>query len=294
MSTSSRPFRFGVVLISEGCSRDEWVNKCRRAEALGYDVILAPDHLNLTSPFPSVVLAAEATQRPRVGTYVLNAGFHNSTLLARDIATLDQFVDGRLEVGLGTGYVEWEFTRAGLPFGTPGSRVDRLESAVAELDRLLADPEHAKPAQSPRPPLLVGGHGDRVLRLAARNAEIVSFVGAQFRAKHGRMVVATADEMVERVRFVREAAGQRADELEFNVLSKATVITDNPLSAVDQLRRFGPELDDRTLLDVPVIGVGTPRQIAEKLHRNRDVYGISYTTVMEQSMEAFGQVINVL
>jgi len=292
--TSERPFRFGVVLISEGCSRSEWVNKCRRAEDLGYDVILAPDHLNLTSPFPSVVLAAEATQRPRVGTYVLNASFHNSALLARDIATLDQFVEGRLEVGLGTGYVEWEHTRAGVPFGSPGSRVDRLAETVTRLDQLLTDPDHAKPAQSPRPPLMVGGHGDRVLRLAARQAEIVSFVGAQFQARHGRMVVATAEQMAERVAFVRQAAGQRADQLEFNLLSKATIITAHPASAVDQLRRFGPELDDQQLLDIPVVGVGTVRQIAEKLHRTREVYGISYTTVNEQWMDAFGQVINVL
>ena len=131
----NRPFRFGVVLISEGCSREAWVAKSRRAEDLGYDVISAPDHLNLTSPFPSVVLTAENTTRPRVGTYVLNTAFHNHTLLARDLATLDQFTGGRLEIGLGTGYVEWEFTSTGVPFGSPGARVDRLESAVAMVIR---------------------------------------------------------------------------------------------------------------------------------------------------------------
>lgn len=291
MSESRPSLRFGVVLISEGCSRAEWVAKCRRAEALGYDVIAAPDHLNLTSPFPSVVLAAECTERPRVGTYVLNASFHNRTLLARDVATLDQFVEGRLEVGLGTGYVEWEFDRAEVPFGRPGSRVDRLAATVTSLDRLLTDPEQPKSVQRPRPPLLVGGHGDRVLRLAARNAEIVSFVGAQFDPAYGRMTVATAEQMLERVDYVRRCAGDRMTGLELNILSKATLLTTDRTAAVAELRRFGPELSPAELLAAPPILVGSPADIAEKLRENRDRYGITYTTVMENSMESFGRVI---
>ncbi|WP_025359826.1 TIGR03621 family F420-dependent LLM class oxidoreductase [Kutzneria albida] len=294
MDTSRAPLRFGVVLISEGCGRAEWVAKCRRAEELGYDVVAAPDHVNLTSPFPSVVLAAEATERPRIGTYVLNASFHNPRLLARDIATMDQFLDGRLEIGLGTGYVQWEFEDAGVPFGSPGSRVDRLEHAVVELDRLLTDPELPKSVQRPRPPLLVGGHGNRVLRLAAQRAEVVSFVGAQFDPKYGRMTIATAEQMRERVRFVRAAAGERADQLEFNVLSKATLLTKDRAAAVEQLRRFGPELSEEDLLGAPVIGVGTAADIAEKVRENNEVYGISYTTVMENAMESFGKVIELL
>lgn len=287
-STSPRPFRFGVVLISEGCSRADWVDKCRRAEDLGYDVVAAPDHLNLTSPFPSVVLAAEATRRVQVGTYVLNAAFHNPALLARDVSTLDRFVDGRLEVGLGTGYVEWEFERTAIPFGSPGSRVDRLEAVVRELDRPQADPERDG---EDRPRMLVGGHGDRVLRLAAERAEVVSFVGAQYRAEHGRMVIATAEQMRERVAFTRAAAGPRAAELEFNILSKATVLTTDRAAAVPGLRRFGPHLSDEQILAAPTISVGTAAQIAEELQCDRELLGISYITVMEPALETFGKVI---
>jgi probable F420-dependent oxidoreductase len=283
-----RPFRFGVVLISEGCTRAEWAAKCRRAEDLGYDVVAAPDHLNLTSPFPSVVLAAESTARVGVGTYVLNASFHNPVLLARDVATLDQFVDGRLEVGLGTGYVEWEFERTGVGFGTPGSRVDRLETAVRELERPRDDLD--RPGAK-RPRLLLGGHGDRVLRLAARHADVVSFVGARFRAEHGRMVIATAEQMRERVAFTRAAAGARAGELELNILSKATVLTRDRAGAVPALRRFGPHLSDEQILDAPTISVGTADRIADELRRDREQLGISYITVMEQAMEPFGEVI---
>ncbi len=283
-----RPFRFGVVLISEGCTRAEWVAKCRRAEDLGYDVVSAPDHLNLTSPFPSVVLAAEATRHVQVGTYVLNAAFHNPALLARDVATLDRFVDGRLEVGLGTGYVAWEFERTGIPFGSPGSRVDRLEAAVHRLDDSPADPDRAGKA---RPRMLVGGHGDRVLRLAAERAEVVSFVGARYRAEHGRMVIATAEQMRERVAFTRAAAGARAADLELNILSKATVLTRDRAGAVPALRRFGPHLPDEQILAAPTISVGTAGQIAEELERDRQTLGISYITVMEHALEDFGRVI---
>ncbi|MEU4521331.1 TIGR03621 family F420-dependent LLM class oxidoreductase [Amycolatopsis sp. NPDC024027] len=289
-----RPFRFGVVLMSEGCSREEWVAKSRRAEDLGYDVISAADHLNLTSPFPSVLLTAENTTRPRVGTYVLNAAFHNHTLLARDLATLDQFTSGRLEIGIGTGYVEWEFTSAGVPFGSPGTRVDRLESAVTEIDRALGDAGHPKPVQLPRPPLLVGGHGDRVLRLAARRAETVSLTGAKFNPAYGRMTIATADQMDERVAYVRACAGHRATDVELNLLSKATLLTTDRGAAVEQLRRFGPDLAEDELLGAPTVLVGTPADVTAKLHENRDRYGISYTTIMENSMENFGKVIEAV
>ncbi len=282
----NKDFRFGVVLISEGCSRTEWVAKCRRAEDLGYDVISAPDHLNLTSPFPSVQLAAEVTERPRIGTYVLNACFHNPVLLGRDLRTLDDFLDGRLEVGVGTGYVEGEFAEAGIEFGSPGSRVDRLDRALDEI--------HAAFRERHRPPLLVGGHGNRVLGIAARKAEIVSFVGAKFQPKYGRMTIATAQQMLERVSYVREAAGDRASTLEFNLLSKATVLTGDRHTGVESLRRYGPELSTEELLEAPTLFVGTAAHIAEQVHELRDTYGISYVTVLEHALEPFGEVIEHL
>lgn len=110
----ARPFRFGVNLMSPAPA-GEWRAKCRRAEELGYDVILAPDHLGMPAPFPALVAAAEATERPRLGTFVLNAGFWNPALLAREVATTDALTDGRLELGLGTGYVQAEHETAGLP-----------------------------------------------------------------------------------------------------------------------------------------------------------------------------------
>lgn len=206
-----RSFRFGVSLIHPSPA-EEWRAKCRRAEELGYDVILVPDHLGMPAPFPALVAAAEATERPRLGTFVLNAGFWNPALLAREVATTDALTGGRLELGLGAGYVRAEHDTADLPWGSPGERVDHLRRTVEELDRLLGSGEQQpQPAQKPRVPLLIGGNGDRVLRLSAQHADIAAFGGAYAdpTSTTGRLVPITAerfDERVARYRGSRRAA----------------------------------------------------------------------------------------
>lgn len=285
-----RPFRFGVCLIAEGRSRTDYVHACRRAEDLGYDLVAAADHVNLCSPLPAVQLAADVTSRVRVGTYVLNASFHEPALLRRDVATLDHFTDGRLEVGLGTGYVPWEFDAVGRPWAPARERVDRLEAA---LQALVAEPDLDvyRPAQSPRPPLLVGGNGDRVLGLAARYADTVGLVGTTFRPELGRMDLLDRAGLADRVKHVCSAAGDRVGDLRLDVLAKATVITDDPASAVVRLRRYGRSLSDEQLLDLPSLWVGSLDAIAEQMHRHREELGISSITVMEHDLEAFGRVI---
>ncbi|WP_157251783.1 TIGR03621 family F420-dependent LLM class oxidoreductase [Nonomuraea typhae] len=275
--------RFGVVLITEGCSKTEWTGKCRRAEDLGFDVVAVPDHLNLLAPFPCAVLAAEATIRPKIGTYVLNTSFYHPALLARDVATTRQLVGDRLELGLGSGYVRAEFEKAGIPFGTAASRADRLESVVKELDAALGDT---------MPPLMIGGHGDRILRLAAERAQTVSFTGAPYRAEYGRTALVDADALAERVAFVRAAAGGRA--LELNLLPKATVITRDRRAGLDGLRRYAPDLTTEQLLEVPTLLAGTPAQLAEQVLRDSERYGFAYYTVIEAAMEDFGRIIQRL
>src|SRR4051812_48945381 len=141
MTAGVKPFRFGVNMVAPE-SRAAWIEKCRKAEELGYDVLGVADHLGMPAPFPALVLAAENTKRVRLNTFVLNAGFYNPVLLARDITGTDQLTDGRFEVGLGAGYVKAEFDAAGIPWPTPRQRVDHLERTIKELKRLYADPEH--------------------------------------------------------------------------------------------------------------------------------------------------------
>lgn len=292
MATADGALRFGVVLISTADTRAAWVDKCRRAESLGYDVIAVPDHLNLLGPFPSAMLAAEATERPRIGTYVLNACFHNGALLARDVATTDHFTEGRLELGVGTGYVEAEFTATGIPFGTPGSRVDRLEALLDELETRFAHGGQPRPLQRPGPPLLIGGHGDRVLRLAARRADIVSLTGAAYRPEYGRTALVPADELLRKVKLVRAAAGTAKREL--NALVKAVTLTGDRRSAAEAVRRYGPDLSTDRLLELPALLLGTPAQIAEQIRAHAETFGITYFTVMEPALEDFGKVIEIL
>ncbi len=118
-----RDFRFGVGMSSAE-SRAAWADKCRRAEELGFDVLLTGDHLGMVAPFPAMVAAAAATERARVGTFTLNAGFWNPTLLAREVVTADQLTGGRLELGLGAGHMKYEFDAAGIPWKPHPERVE--------------------------------------------------------------------------------------------------------------------------------------------------------------------------
>lgn len=286
------PFRFGVNMTVPA-GRDAWMGKCRHAEDLGYDVIGVADHLGMPAPFPALVLAAEATERVALCSYVLNTSFYNPTLLAREIAGTDQFTGGRLELGLGTGYIKAEFDAAGLPFPGPGARIEHLERTVEELRRLFGESE-PKPAQVPGPPLLIGGQGDRMLRLAAREADIVGLTGASFSRDGSSATVATAEEMEARVALVREAAGDRADDVELNLLIQKVLVTEDRESALAALQAFAPEMTAEQLDAVPILLVGTVEQIADQLREQRKRYGFTYITVLETDVAEFAPVLELL
>ncbi|MFE2600416.1 TIGR03621 family F420-dependent LLM class oxidoreductase [Streptomyces sp. NPDC059396] len=288
----TRPFRFGVNMVTPDAG-EVWRRRCARAEELGYDVILVPDHLGMVAPFPALVAAAEATERPRLGTFVLNTAFWNPALLAREIATMDALTGGRLEVGIGTGYVREEHDRAGLEFLPPRERVDLLSRTVDELDRFLADETHLpRPAQRPRPPLLIAGNGDRVLRLAAERAEIAAFTGG--RSTEDGIRVLTAEELDERVAAYQGFAAGRAEPAELNLLLQLVAVTTDPEAAVQGLRPLVPDLSEAEILDLPLVAVGTAKEIAALLRERRARFGFSYLTVLDPYMEAFAPVIEEL
>lgn len=286
----ARDFRFSVNLLA-ACGRAEWVEKARTAESAGYDVIMVPDHLGMPAPFSSLLLAAEVTERPRIASFVLNVAFYHPALLAREVAGLDQYTGGRLDLGLGTGYVEAEFEAAGIAFGTPGERVDRLEHTIRELDRLLADPKHEpKPFQTPRPPLLIAGAGNRILRLAAEHAAIVGHPGIR---KAGVMAAGDTAKLAERVAYANEAAGSR--DVEHNLLLQAVAITDDPRTAVQAFKPFAPDFTDEQLIDdAPLVQVGTAKEIADRLRHVSDQTGVTHFTVLEANMTDFAAVIEEL
>jgi probable F420-dependent oxidoreductase len=273
-------FRFGVNMVAPA-SRSEWVDKCRKVEDRGYDVICVADHLEMPSPFPALTLAAEVTERPKLCPYVLNAPFYNPTLLARDVLTTKQLTDGRLELGIGAGYVKAEFEKAGIPWQSGGRRIDQLERTLDELDSLDL-------------PLLIGGWGDRTLRLAAARADTISFTGAAVDREGKVRGLANLAGLTERVEFVRAALGEREVEVELNVLVQLVAITDDRAGLLEKFQPYGPDLSVEELGEVPTLLVGTPEQIAEQLREHREKLGLTYITVLENSLDTFGPVIELL
>ncbi|MGW5111276.1 TIGR03621 family F420-dependent LLM class oxidoreductase [Nocardia sp. NPDC004123] len=287
------PFRFGVNLLAPA-SRPEWIEKCRRAEGLGYDVIGVPDHLGLPAPFPALMLAADVTERPRLNTFVLNTPFYNPVLLARDVAGLDQLTGGRFELGLGAGYVRAEFEAAGMPFPPAGRRVAHLAETVTTLRRLYADPEYQpRPAQPSGPPLLVAGWGERALRLAAEHADIVAFTGASS-ADSGLLTLADADSTAKKTDYVRGLLGNRAGAVEFNLLVQGIAAPADREAAVAYLTEHLPFGYTGAPEDLPVLLVGTAAQMAEVLRERRERFGFNYITVLEHNMDRFAPLIELL
>lgn len=309
--TYKRPFRFGVSTLA--ASRAEWIGKAQQAEALGFSTLLVPDHLfGPLAPLSALAAAAEATSTIRLGTFVLGNDFRHPVMLAREAATIDVLSEGRLELGLGTGWLRTDYTQSGIPFDPPGIRVSRLEEAVHVIKGMFADEPltfsgtyytvdnldgQPKPLQRPRPPILIGGGSKRMLSIAAREADIVS-VNVRTTAEGWTDPASdNADATQEKVDWVREAAGDRFADLELNILVTSSMVIDNRRHGaqriLDQWRIPGPRPSVDELLALPSTLIGTVDQIVEELQERRERYGISYIVVREP-IEQFAPVIERL
>ena len=303
-----RDFRFSSNIFGVP-SAGAFAERCRQIERLGYDTVFAPDHLGAPAPFPLLIAAADATERLRVGTLVLNVCFWNPALLAREVATTDILTDGRLELGLGAGHMKWEFDQAGIRWEPFGARADRLAATIRDLRRSFTEDLQELPGgRSPRPvqrrgfsgsgpPLIVGGTGNRILEIAAEHADVVAIAGVyQVKGQPpGTFRLATAAEADERVRYVRARAGERSGDIEWHVLIQMVVQTDNRLATAKEMSgELGTDVTLDAVLDTPFLLFGTVEEMAEQLIRNRDRYGFSYITVHEPYLEAFAPVIECL
>jgi probable F420-dependent oxidoreductase len=293
-------FRTGVSATTPAASRKEWVDRVRRLDDQGHDVLLMPDHLGLWPPFTPLVAAAEASDRLRFGTLVLNNEFWNPVLLAREAAAVDVLTGGRLELGLGAGHAALEFAASGITYDPPGVRVGRLAEAVPLVRRLLAGEAvnhdgafHLEGANlglataQSQVPVMVGGNGDRVLRIAAEHADIVGLVGftSGTGLVHTDLSHFTWDGLADRIAHVRRCAGPRFDGLELSVLVQRVTIADAPRVAAEEFAGGG-DVDVDTLLDSPFALFGSGAAIAERLERLRAEHGVTYVTTFEHSAEA--------
>lgn len=305
---SDRPFRFGVQLRG-ATSGQEWRAKCRRAEALGYDTLAVADHFPRgLGPFAALATAAAATDRIRVGAFVFANDFRHPAVLAKEAATLDLLSDGRLEVGIGAGWLRAEYEATGIPFDRAGVRIERLAEAIPLIKRLWTEDNVTaqgrfyqatdltitpRPVQAPHPPVMVGGGGQRVLSLAARHAEIVALnPRATPEGVPDRRDI-TAEATARKLAWVREAAGARFPDLELNIIALRVVTTADRAATAHQLaQELGLTPDE--VLASPHVLLGSAEEMAETLRQRRDRYGISYVTVTEDGLESFAPVMERL
>ena len=303
------PFRFGIM-VHQTRSKQEWVINAQQVEDLGYATLLVQDHLgDQFAPLLALLMVVEATSTLRGGSFVLDNDFRYPVLLAKEVATLDVLSGGRFELGLGAGWWQPEYEQAGIAFDPASIRVSRMEEALQILKGLFADDpltfsghhytvSHLnglpKPIQRPHPPLLIGGGGKRVLSIAAREASIVGIdVKARADGKGLDWTTATAAATLQKVEWIRQAAGNRFNELELNLMTYAVVVTDHREQAVQQLASRW-EMTEKQVLEMPHCLVGTVEQISDALRQRREHYGISYIVVPERSMEAFAPVVSRL
>lgn len=277
----------------------------RHVEALGYAELWSFDHVGAVDPFVPLVAAALATTRLRVGPLVLNNEFHHPALLARTAATVDRITGGRLTLGLGTGYQLSEHDAIGVPLRPPGPRVTRLGESLQIVRELLDTGaceftgEHhtialeslgVRPTQA-HVPILLGGHGRRVVGLAGRFADIYQFTGLSH-AADGTISIGGFDpaELDLRSRWLTEAAGDRDAAIERSALVQVLAIGDDAPSAAEWPERFG--LPAEVLDECPFALAGSVEQVVDKLGRLRERFGITHYVVRDA--DAFAPVVAAL
>lgn len=277
-------------------------------EDLGYSTLTCADHLDdQFAPVPALTAAAAATSELRLGTMMLANDYRHPAVAAKDAATLDVLSDGRLELGIGAGWMTSDYRSAGLPLDPAGIRVDRLAEAVTVMKGLLGPGslDHAgehyritgldgrpEPVQRPHPPIVIGGGGPRVLALAGREADIVG-INVDLRAgvideRAGPNGTGVATDR--KVAIVREAAGDRADDLELQVRVHIAAVTDDRVGMAHALApALGIEPEDA--MESPHAVVGSIDQICDQLVERRERWGISYIGLSRDAMDGFAPVV---
>ncbi len=314
----SRPFRFAVQSFSAP-SADAWRERAKRAEGLGYSALHLADHVIGAGPaldptnhpvqelaaVPAMAMAAEATETLRVGCRVFCQDYRHPAVLAKEAATLDLLSDGRLELGVGAGWLRAEYVALGIAFDEATTRIDRLAETVAFLKAWFAgmpmafEGSHIRardfepvpaPVQRPHPPIMIGGGSRRVLELAAREGDVVSL---NFNNRSGVLGAdgvggSTAERTARKVAWVREAAGDRDPELEIGAYF--TFMGSGAEAAAEGMgRALG--LDKEAMLAHPHGLFGEVDEVCDLLRARRESLGISYVTVPDTSLEPFAPVV---
>jgi probable F420-dependent oxidoreductase len=301
-------FRFGVQ-ASTARTGAEWAEQARKIEGLGYSTLFMPDHFVDTDLAPMVALAfaAASTDALRVGMLVLGNDYKHPAVVAKEAATLDVLSGGRLEFGLGAGWMTADYTALGLPYDTAGIRIARLGEALAVVKGAWSDGaydvagEHyritgydgrPKPLQQPRPPILVGGGGRKVLQLAGREADIVGINPILHAGEIGAEAArdTLGDSTRRKVEWIREGAGARFDDLELQIRYFVASITDDPQGLADAMAPAFGVSPDEALTSGGVLA-GSVEQVCDILAARREEWGVSYVVFGDDQYEEFAPVV---
>lgn len=304
-----RPFRFGVQ-VSSAPDRRSWADIAVRAEANGFDVLTMPDHFTpQLAPVPALMAAADATTSLRIGALVFDNDYKHPLVLAKELATMDVLSDGRLEIGLGAGWMVSDYEQSGIPYDSPKVRIDRFVEGLAVIKGCLGEGEYSfsgehytikghnglpKPVQS-RVPVLIGGGGKRVLSIAAREADIVGINGTLTAGVIGVDAVSTMTEQAvdEKVAIVAEAGAHRLGDIEMNIRTFFVKVTDDRagfVKGVADMFKIPVELIDTS----PFGLIGSEAAITEQLLAARERWGFSYVIVGGENIEEMAPVVAAL
>ncbi|MEN8234933.1 MAG: TIGR03621 family F420-dependent LLM class oxidoreductase [Actinomycetota bacterium] len=307
-----RGFRFGLD-VGDNVGRDEFVELVRRADSSGFSVVTGPDHVGsrLAAVLPMLSVAAEVSPRIRVSPMVLANDFRHPVVLAKDTATMDILSEGRLELAIGTGWIKHQYEAAGVRYDPPGIRVDRFEEAITVIKGCwsgepfsfegdhyhVAEITCPRPFQRPHPPILIAGGGPRMLKIAGREADIVSIApltpGSATFDRFGHDLANSGDRVAGQVEWIRQGAGPRFDGIELSVIAHHVTVTENADQVREELAAQTRTTPDE-VADSPHVLIGPTSAIVETLLDRRERHGISYIIFDSADLDAVAPIVDRL
>jgi probable F420-dependent oxidoreductase len=305
-----RPFRFAVQ-EHHAAGAAQWRQRARDIESMGYSALYLPDHFSeQPGPIAALMAAADATTKLRVGSLVFDNDYRHPVVLAKEAATLDLLSDGRLDLGLGAGWMRSDYDRSGIAYDSAGTRIEKMEEGLHVIKGLLAGGKFSfsgkhyqinemegtpLPVQKPHPPILLGGGGRKMLAIAGREADIVNvnFDLSQGRINPTLVRTGLAESTREKIGWIEESAGERIANVELSVTIFLAAITDEPETLASGVAA-GLNLEPADILEMPHFLLGTVDAIVEMLQQRREAYGFSYTIVPGDFAESFAPVVERL
>ena len=317
----THPFRFGLQSYSSE-TPEEWRELAKKTESLGFSSFHLADHYIGEGPsleaanhpvqnlaaIPAMMVAAEATDSIRIGCRVLCCDYHQPVVLAKEVATIDWFSGGRLELGLGAGWIRSEYEAMGIPMLAPGRRIDRMvetldlvrqhysgEQINLQGDHMQVSGFSGAPYTDGVPPIMIGGGSKRVPGIAGREADIVciNFNNSAGRIGPEGVGSGTNAGTKQKINWIKDGAGERFEDIEIEIGAYFTVVTDHVDVVVGEFAKlFG--LSSEEIMNHPHCLIGPVGQIIDSIQQRREDFGISYVTFGGAALDDVAPIVEAL